>query len=163
MSLCRDLSNAVEKVLTEAGVPDWTVKQVRSGHTKYRFQWEGKPVMFTTASTPSDTRATIHRAVSDLRRILGVKREVRKNPTNRAKPYRKRATVPPECPRLTPGKDPWASLAGVEAIPHHAPLGTSCMGIDTAARGLADAILGHERIPKWMWRLWRAETQGART
>lgn len=138
-ALRRDLIKAVEKELRLYGVSSWTVDK-SSGHHKYRFVFNGTELMYVTSGSPSDSRA-IERAMSSLRRVLGVKREVKKNPDNRAKPHRKAVKAPAELPHITPGRDFWGALKSMVAIPHFAALGVGVMPIDAAAQHLADAIL----------------------
>jgi len=137
-SLRRGIIEAIESELRFHGVETWTM--THNKHLKFKFVFRGRALIFTCAGSPSDYRAHLN-AVTDLRAVMGVKRAVRKNPANRQ--YRRAAPKRlPEAPGVTPGRDFWGALAGFVAAPWAGSLGMDDMGLEMAARDLADAIVG---------------------
>lgn len=97
----RDHHEAIAAFLREHSV----AYEVEHGgkHVKYRFP-DGR--CFTTASTPSDWRATMN-ALTDLRRMLGIRRVI----VHSAHAPRKRNKVRVlEMPSVTVMPDPWERL-----------------------------------------------------
>lgn len=121
-ALRRQLKESVEAILRENGVETWKTSKTGK-HVKYAFVWQDRDTMFTIAATPSDQRCMVN-AESCLRKILGVKRQVHKNPDNRARPKRKAKAAALEMPAVTVMPDPWQALARWEPPPprpqHHA-------------------------------------------
>lgn len=111
----RELAQAIEDTLLENGIEQWNIT-ADGKHNKYRFQWNGREQIFMASSTPSDWRCWMN-AVSDLRRVLGVKRKVHKNPANRQRSYRKRVETLPKMPKVTIRPDPWEKLKERKVVP----------------------------------------------
>jgi len=137
-ALRRDMITAVETELRKAGVT-WT-RDDKSRHLKYTITVGDQTRLFTCAATPSDRRAHLN-ALTDLRRVLGIKRVVHKNPENRKKKAPTKLVSAAKMPTVTVRPDPMQALAALRAEPHWKPLGHATMDIDAAARSLAAAIL----------------------
>lgn len=92
------------------GAKDITLcKQGR--HPRLLFTWKGRGRFLMLSKTPSDNHRGLKNCMSDLRKLLGVKRPVsKKNPDRRRKifgktPYRFRNHKP-----VGPIEDPWLAL-----------------------------------------------------
>ena len=90
---------ALEAELRRVGVASWSVSCNR--HIKIRFAWQGRTVVFITPMSPSDAYRGQKNALSDLRRILGVK------------PKRRKSERPPKAPATRVEKAPVLSGATV--------------------------------------------------
>ena len=90
--------------LAKHGVTDVTRRAGRK-HIKLTFTWEGEDKLFVTSSTSSDRKA-VRKVRTDIRHLLGVKREIAKS----SRPRKAKAKAPKcktEVPAITCGKDPW--------------------------------------------------------
>lgn len=119
-ALRRQLREAVETTLRENGVTAWSSSKTGK-HIKYRFAVDGWEKSFTVAATPSDQRC-VPNAICQLRKVIGTKRVVRKNPENRACPKRKAKPPLPKMPMVSERPDPWEKLKEmkvVEPVPSH--------------------------------------------
>lgn len=92
-------------VLEQAGVTDYRVEQGRK-HRKLRFVHDGRERLYVFSTSPSDRRSTVN-AVTDLRAILGVRRE-RRDGSRRRRLTIARAVKAPETITILP--DPWEAL-----------------------------------------------------
>lgn len=81
-------------------------------HPKVMFVFKGKSYWHIAPSGKSASRFWLDKAIADVRRQLGLNRR-RRRPGQRVSVFRAsneatKSNVP--CPRVTPGKDPWATL-----------------------------------------------------
>lgn len=107
MSAQNDLEDAIARELKQHGITGWRFEM---GGKHLRVVSEGRPDFVCSASC-SDRRAHKN-AVADLRKKWGLKRVIRKNPSNRQKAYRKPAKpVARVTKSADPRPDPWAALA----------------------------------------------------
>lgn len=89
------------------------VKTTHGGkHPRLYFRHDGKERFYVYPSSSSDRRAVLN-AVSDIRRMCGVRANAKPS-QRRKKVHRKPTPVRLETPEaLTPGRDPMAALAGL--------------------------------------------------
>lgn len=93
------------------GVTDAAIHRPRRGHPQIRFTWQGRRMFFVFAGTPSDARGQDN-ALSDLRRLLGVKRIIHKSTA----PAKKRnRTEAPIVLTFATRPDPLLALAPMKA------------------------------------------------
>lgn len=105
MTLRRDYLQAIQRVFIEHGIQ--AVWKTGGKHLKAEFEWNGKPMTYVCSATPSDRRS-VDNAVAELRRMLGVKRKIVKNPERREK--NKAASAPKKMPEVTVRPNPWDAL-----------------------------------------------------
>ena len=88
------------------------VTRIRAGgkHRRIYFEWDGQEQFYTFAVSPSDHRA-MENARSGIRKMLGVKRQVHKNPENKTRTRNR--TEPKASPDLAcePAANPFDALA----------------------------------------------------
>lgn len=80
-----DAVEIVTQELRTHGVTEWTVEP--GNHPKIRFIFNGKPLMFVVAGTSSDTYRGPDNCLTELRRVMGVKKVA---PPKRQGPKRQR-------------------------------------------------------------------------
>lgn len=59
------------------GVKTWRIDKAGRAHPRLMFEFAGRPLMYVMPNTPSDKHGVLN-ALSDLRRLMGVKRIIRK-------------------------------------------------------------------------------------
>ncbi len=97
--------------LATHGVTDWWIDRDHP-HPQLHFVWQSRPLMYVMSSTPSDRRAHLN-AVSDLRRLMGVRRVVHKS--ERPKRQKSRAIRIPALGSFTVRANPMNVLAPMNA------------------------------------------------
>ncbi len=92
--------------LREAGITEYEVDRSRPHH-RLLFEANGRKVIFVYPASPSDSRRGLVNALTDLRRIIGVKRSAKRSD----RPPRKRNRTRPEPVLTFPVRaDPWEKL-----------------------------------------------------
>lgn len=118
-------------------------------HRRLRFSFRGETKFYVFPGSTGDGMRAVHNALSDLRRLMGVKRVT----NHSASPRRRRMDAPerePCVPRLTMRPDPMAVLSGLR---ERLELETRCRlpGIDGAeARVERAGVMACERIRAWV-------------
>lgn len=77
-------------------------------HGRMCFTFRGQEYAVPVSDTPSETRRSLLNKMSEIRRMLGIKRPVHKSGISRQKDTAPRRR--PEPPELTPLPDPWEPL-----------------------------------------------------
>lgn len=78
--------------LSAHGVKRWEV-EVNHKHPQLHFEWNGKEMMFVFPNTPSDRRGRLN-ALTDLRKIMGVRRVIHKSATPHRRKTRTVVSIP---------------------------------------------------------------------
>ena len=113
----REIVEAVTDELQKHGATEIEYATAKRGHPRIWFTWAGERRWIVLPGSTSDRRAHLN-ARSEVRKILGVQGEVRRESNGTPKVKRSRAPKPdPECPTITPGPDPWAALQDFNAEP----------------------------------------------
>ncbi len=97
--------------LREAGITEYEVDRTRPHH-RLLFAVGERKVIFIYPASPSDSRRGLVNALTDLRRIIGVRRQVKRS----ERPPRKRNRTQPAPDLSFPARaDPWEKLRGLRA------------------------------------------------
>lgn len=89
-------------------------------HMKLRFRWNGQQLMQVYPRSPSDSQRGLLNCLSDLRKQMGVKRDIKKSAAPKRR-TRRHATVAPLPTTITVKADPFAVLAKLKKEKRRCP------------------------------------------
>jgi hypothetical protein len=123
---------------------------------KLIFTFQGQEFRYPFPSSPST--GGIRQSVSNLRRVMGV-RPVPRKKSPAAKPRKRAPRRGPECPTITGGGDPFATLAAIQGLVEAAEIEA---GLDVPALGELHAKCEPAPVSKpSLWqRLWDGMRRG---
>lgn len=101
------------------GVENYAVDDTGK-HMKLRFRWNGQQLMQVYPRSPSDSQRGLLNCLSDLRKQMGVKRDIKKSAAPKRR-TRRHATVAPLPTTITVKADPFAVLAKLKKEKRRCP------------------------------------------
>lgn len=140
-----DLENTLIAEVQKHGGEVLGVYQGRK-HKWLVYEFKGDRRSYSFSGTPSSRNAAL-KALRNLRGQMGVKRIVTKNPAR--KPRKRAPERPKECPALTPGRDGFAALAALRALPDD----DSCVGRVHAKCTAEKPAAKRRGLSNWLRRL----------
>lgn len=119
-----DYGELLVEEIRSHGVVSWEIDRHHK-HPQLHFDWNGAPLMFVFPSTPSDSRGHLN-ALSDIRRLMGVRRLVRKS-TSPPKRHTRTITLS-ALSEFTVRPNPLNALAPAAGIARQRVLDAFCAG-----------------------------------
>lgn len=111
MKAAEDYIEAAVAEIRRHGVTAWEIDRGHN-HPKLRFEWQSKEITYILPGTPSDRRGILN-SITDLRRVMGVKRLI-KHSLSPAKRTSRTIVTLSAMPSLTVKANPLLALAVVQ-------------------------------------------------
>ena len=108
----RKAAEPILQVLRENGVTKWHIEQTGGDHVRITWKWRGETLNHICPLTTSCARGPKN-GQARVRRLMGVKKPIRKNPANRDRQTNKVENPEFQTDPPIEVKDPWARLREV--------------------------------------------------